>query len=114
MTDIQPIETVYRGYRFRSRLEARWAVFLDVAEIPWQYETQGFDLNGVRYLPDFWLPRENHFLEIKPDRSSWPDAKLQLVLSTLANISGKNVFLLSGYPSPFDTENEDVGEAVQH
>jgi hypothetical protein len=22
--DLRPIETVYRGYRFRSRLEARW------------------------------------------------------------------------------------------
>jgi hypothetical protein len=26
---IQAIETVYRGHRFRSRLEARWAVFFD-------------------------------------------------------------------------------------
>lgn len=25
MTDLKPIETVYDGYRFRSRLEARWA-----------------------------------------------------------------------------------------
>lgn len=24
---IKPIETVYNGYRFRSRLEARWARF---------------------------------------------------------------------------------------
>lgn len=23
--DIKPIETLYNGYRFRSRLEARWA-----------------------------------------------------------------------------------------
>ena len=26
---IKAIETVYNGYRFRSRLEARWAVFFD-------------------------------------------------------------------------------------
>jgi len=69
MTDqtLQPIETVYRGYRFRSRLEARWAVFLDAAGIKWEYEGQGFDLNGVRYLPDFWLPRARVFLEVKPE-----------------------------------------------
>lgn len=24
---IKPIETIYNGYHFRSRLEARWAVF---------------------------------------------------------------------------------------
>jgi len=27
MADIKPIETIYNGYKFRSRLEARWAVF---------------------------------------------------------------------------------------
>jgi hypothetical protein len=36
------------GYRFRSRLEARWAVFFDVAGIPWQYEPEGFDLSSVQ------------------------------------------------------------------
>jgi hypothetical protein len=45
---ILPIETLYRGYRFRSRLEARWAVFFDVAGIPWQYEVEGFDLSSVQ------------------------------------------------------------------
>ena len=29
MSSIQVIETAYKGYRFRSRLEARWAVFFD-------------------------------------------------------------------------------------
>jgi hypothetical protein len=29
--DLRPIETRYRGFRFRSRLEARWAVFFDAA-----------------------------------------------------------------------------------
>src|SRR5262245_3495425 len=40
MTDqtIQPIETIYRGYRFRSRLEARWAVFFQTLGVPWEYE----------------------------------------------------------------------------
>ena len=63
---LRPIETNYRGYRFRSQLEARWAVFMDAAAIPWEYEAQGFNLGGVYYLPDFWLPRDQIFLEIKP------------------------------------------------
>jgi hypothetical protein len=53
---IKAIETRYKGYRFRSRLEARWAVFLDSMNCKWFYELQGFNLNGERYLPDFWLP----------------------------------------------------------
>jgi hypothetical protein len=39
---LKPIETFYRGYRFRSRLEARWAVFMDAAGIVWEYEPEGF------------------------------------------------------------------------
>lgn len=33
---IKPIETKYKGYRFRSRLEARWAVFFDALGISWE------------------------------------------------------------------------------
>lgn len=57
MTTVQAIETVYKGYRFRSRLEARWAVYLDAMQIEWEYEKEGYTLpDGTRYLPDFWLP----------------------------------------------------------
>ena len=50
------IPTEYRGYRFRSRKEARWAVFLDASGVSWEYEPEGYDLgNGLHYLPDFLL-----------------------------------------------------------
>ena len=50
------IETSYKGYKFRSRLEARWAVFFDTCGVKWEYEPEGFDLgNGIWYLPDFLL-----------------------------------------------------------
>ena len=54
--EIKAIETIYNGYKFRSRLEARWAVFFDNAVIEYEYEPEGFDLGGVWYLPDFYLP----------------------------------------------------------
>lgn len=63
--DYKPIETVYNHYRFRSRLEARWAVFFDAAGIAYQYEPEGFELDGIRYLPDFWLPDLYCWVEIK-------------------------------------------------
>ena len=53
---MRAIETRYAGCHFRSRLEARWAVFLDALKIEWQYEPQGFELPSGRYLPDFYLP----------------------------------------------------------
>jgi hypothetical protein len=63
---ISVIETRYRGYHFRSRLEARWALFLDCMDARWEYEKEGFVLsNSEHYLPDFWLPGLNLWLEIK-------------------------------------------------
>lgn len=74
MNKIQAIETSYAGCRFRSRLEARWAVFFDRLGIQWQYEAEGYVLpDGTCYLPDFWLPGFNKsdggtFVEVKPGK----------------------------------------------
>ena len=38
MSELKAIETEYRGYRFRSRLEARWAVFFDVCKVKWEHK----------------------------------------------------------------------------
>ena len=51
---VSAVETVYNGYRFRSRLEARWAVFFDYLGVEYEYEPEGFKLpSGKTYLPDF-------------------------------------------------------------
>jgi len=63
---INAIETEYNGYKFRSRLEARWAVFFDVLDIDYEYESEGYELkDGVKYLPDFYLPECGLFVEVK-------------------------------------------------
>lgn len=70
---VKAIETRYKGYRMRSRLEARWGVFFDAVGIKWEYEKQGYDLGKAgRYLPDFWLScptsadlNAGYWLEIK-------------------------------------------------
>ena len=67
--NIKAIETVYKGYRFRSRLEARWAVFFDALGIEWEYEKEGYDLGEFGwYLPDFEIKLSNGdewFVEVK-------------------------------------------------
>ena len=63
---MKAIETRYAGCRFRSRLEARWAVFFDSLNIEWKYEPEGYKiLNGKYYLPDFYLPEKDIFVEVK-------------------------------------------------
>ena len=53
---IKAIQTEYKGYLFRSRLEARWAVFFDACGVEWEYEPEGYSLgDGIKYLPDFLL-----------------------------------------------------------
>lgn len=63
---IKNIETEYKGHLFRSRLEARWAVFFDTMGIPYHYEPEGFEMGGIRYLPDFYLPEWKTWIEVKP------------------------------------------------
>lgn len=64
---LKAIETHYKGYRFRSRLEARWAVFFDDLGLAWEYEKEGFELPSGRYLPDFFIDGKGMqtWLEVK-------------------------------------------------
>ena len=95
--DIKAIETKYNGYKFRSRLEARWAVFFDAATIKYEYEPEGYELtDDVRYLPDFYLPDEDIFVEVKASReSAFFEIKKALKFVRSAN---KPLLLLSNMP----------------
>lgn len=96
---LKAIETLYKGYRFRSRLEARWAVFFDTLGVKWEYETEGFDLGRAGwYLPDFRIATWNYWIEIKPDRPSPED-------ETKVNAFGKNQNLLLICGSPWIGEH---------
>ena len=101
MGDLKAIETVYNGYRFRSRLEARWAVFFDAMGIKYDYEKEGYDLGrGLLYLPDFWLPDLRSWVEIKPNEPSEIESEKCELLSRQGN---HNVLMLIGsIPSPQD------------
>ncbi len=92
---IKPIETVYSGYRFRSRLEARWAVFFDYLKIKWEYEKEGFDFGDKKYLPDLWLSTVNMWAEIKPGKFTEKEKELAILL---ANQTGYPVLMLDGVP----------------
>jgi len=91
---MQAIETNYKGYRFRSRLEARWAVFLDAIGVEWEYEPQGYEFDsGERYLPDFWISTWDCWIEVKGPEPTDQDARLAYLL---AQGSGKPVILAHG------------------
>lgn len=89
------IETHYAGCRFRSRLEARWAVAFDAMGVVWRYETEGYDLSGQWYLPDFLLPQRHAWIEVKPDLTT---ADLTKAVA-LARDSHEPVLCLGDIPS---------------
>jgi hypothetical protein len=88
---LKAIETDYKGVKFRSRLEARWARFFDNLQVGWFYEYEGYETAVGRYLPDFWLPdvylrnvqQKGVYLEIKPDDFGCDHAALEEVCCTL-------------------------------
>ena len=76
--DIKPIETPYHGYRFRSRLEARYAVFFDLLGMEYEYEKEGYKLGKYgQYLPDFWMPYSNGYINPFGASGVWLEVKGQ-------------------------------------
>lgn len=96
---IKPIQTSAYGRLFRSRLEARWAVFFTSLGLVWEYEPEGFDLDGELYLPDFrvWDPQGDPiWYEVKPAHVA-EDGKFKRFATALPGRSG----LLNGDPRHF-------------
>ena len=87
------IETRYDGYKFRSRLEARYATFFNTLKIPYIYEMEGYALEGTPYLPDFYLPQHDCFIEIKGVEPT-PDEIRKARLLCLYTM--KRVFIFAG------------------
>ena len=101
MNELKPIQTEYKGYLFRSRLEARWAVFFDALGVRWEYEPEGFDLgDGIMYLPDFLLHGVtiNHGY-FKRNRDVYVEVKGQMSDEDAEKI---NRFYEAGYPAESD------------
>jgi len=108
---INAIDTEYAGCRFRSRLEARWAVYFDALGIAWQYEPQGFHLSAPgksgTYLPDFYLPALDLWVEVKGSegRMDWDLLALAsggLPESRWARGEGSAIIVLGEIPRPED------------
>lgn len=102
--NIEALPSYWRGTVFRSRTEARWAVFFDAIGLRWEYEPEGLDL-APAYLPDFWLPDMRHWVEVKPDfvlsnqeLRNGTDARMRV--PRLVRGTGHPCLLLRGAPWP--------------
>jgi len=110
--NMQAIETHYNGYRYRSRMEARWAIFFDAMNIQWQYELEGYILGNRSYLPDFFLPTVEMYGEVKPKPFN---AREKAVAKQLARESGKPVLMLIDVPDfkPYNAYQPDTWKSSE-
>jgi hypothetical protein len=94
----RPIPTRYKGCLFRSRNEARRAVFFETLRLRWTHEFEGFRIPNCRgYLPDFYIDQWRSWAEIKsgdPRPEAWAKCRL------LCDTTNQFVVLLSGEPYP--------------
>lgn len=96
---ISPIPTKYRGVLHRSKREARWAVFFHALDIGYDYEAEGFQLPEKGwYLPDFYLPRFDCYVEIKGPR---PTDEEYGKCEELRDQLHKDVWIFWGEIAPF-------------
>lgn len=86
-------KTEYCGIIFRSKLEAEWAKWFDKYKIYWVYEPEGYKIDNVCYLPDFYLPTQDVFFECKGIMENLDEEKI----IALAKATGKDI-LVGYYP----------------
>lgn len=115
------IPTTYKGIKFRSRLEARWAAYFDLRDdgLKWAYEP--IDLPG--WIPDFMLEIPGIELpalaEVKPVASlaafmrSIDSTKMAHAILTSAHVFRANTFrgiqILGVKPGCWWTLGKEVG-----
>jgi hypothetical protein len=96
-----PKRSLWNGYCLRSRLEARWAIFLEYLSIDYVYEPRTFQLsNGHKYTPDFYLPNRKMWLEIKPCYPTELEIEKVKLLSQIPSLKGHRILLIYGSVNP--------------
>jgi hypothetical protein len=87
-------------------------VFFKELGIKYEYEKEGFDLDGTWYLPDFWLPKQECWVEIKGKEPTEEESEL---VNKLAGYSGHTVYIFFGQIEiPNEYGNMDTDGAYRY
>jgi hypothetical protein len=98
------IPTPHGGTQFRSRLEARWAVFFDF--LGWRWEYEPFDARG--YIPDFLIQGDAPLLlEVKP-AATWAEyvQHIDRLGPALEGCWDHDILILGASALPFPTDDD--------
>lgn len=87
--------TLYCGVHFRSRTEAKYCMLFNMFDVAWTYESRRFLLPSGSYLPDFYLPAWNTWIEIKGPH---PTNGEMLLCEELYRATRQPVVIAYGWP----------------
>ena len=98
-----PQEIEFDGILYRSKNEARWACFFDLAGIEFEYEPRMFfGRSGIKYRPDFYFPKYGKYGEVKSTRDALHEEsmarKLEAVIDYGATDVSNGLLLLGAFP----------------
>lgn len=83
-------------YMYRSLLESRWAILFNKTGTNFRYELKSFKTDDGYYLPDFFLPDFNVWIEIKP-YAEVKDIEYRKI-QAVANQTNQICFIFCGFP----------------
>jgi hypothetical protein len=92
-TMVEPLKVIHNGQHFREPLAARWAVFFEALGVRYEHEGESLEVDGLRYLPTFWMPEQQCWVEVKGQELTEEDDKKALLL---AHHTRKHVYLFAG------------------
>jgi hypothetical protein len=108
---MKAINTFYDNNYFRSRLEAKWAMFFNLSGIKYVYEPEGFTDGTDKYLPDFYLPEM--YLRDKSSKGVYIEIKPEVFIEsgfTHDKWFDKNLIMFCGTPENFILNYSDYSE----
>ncbi|MDG9785235.1 hypothetical protein [Metapseudomonas otitidis] len=89
--------TIYQhnGYKLRSYTELMWARLMDAVDIFYLYEPHLIQVDGCKYLPDFYLPESDMYLEVK---GTYPTDEEKAKAAQVLERTGRPVVFLVARP----------------
>lgn len=97
------------GQFFRSATEANYARFLNMFNVKWEYEPKEFEFyaiaRGTRfYIPDFYLPDKDAWIEVK----GWMDSKSVIKLKRFKKYYNEEFKKLTIVTSSKETRRKSI------
>lgn len=88
-------QTIFQhdGYHMRSHSETRWARLMTAMGLVWLYEPHIIATRHGGYMPDFYLPAAELYVEVK---GASPTTKEQEKAADVESATGRPVIIVSG------------------